>query len=316
MTMRTQRRTSDDRPSLPRRLVASLAGAIVVAAGCGDAATDEGPIVDAGSGAPVVIATTSVWADVVANLTCDGLATVQTVIPIGADAHAFEPSLADRGALESADLIVVNGLGLEEGLDDTIAAVEDGGTPVFRVTDHLALLPGDPHVWFDPTRVAAVLDPLAASLVDDAGLEPARIAPCVEAFRAEVNDLDREIAAMVAAVPTVDRRLVTNHESLTYLADRYGLEIVGTVLPASSTMTEASPARLQALTEQITATGVRAIVVEAQANTDDADTLASRVGDVEVVAIHTESLGPAGSGAETYVDLVRTAAQLITDALT
>ncbi len=76
-------------------------------------------------GRPAIIVTTSIWADVVSNVTC-GEARVETLIPIGSDPHGFEPSLADRKRLEEAVLVVANGLGLEEGLDDTLSAVADG----------------------------------------------------------------------------------------------------------------------------------------------------------------------------------------------
>ena len=106
----------------------------LIAAGCGNDDTDDT------ADLPTVIATTSIWGDVVANVACDGLADVGTLIPPGGDPHAFQPSLNDRGNMESAALIVANGLFLEEGLEDTIDAVEEAGTPVFRVADHVSTI--------------------------------------------------------------------------------------------------------------------------------------------------------------------------------
>ena len=90
--------------------------------------------------ATTIVATTSIWADVAGNIACDGLAEIETVIPIGGDPHSFEPSLQDREVLENADLIVANGLALEESLEDTIDAAEQHGTPVFRFADHMTPL--------------------------------------------------------------------------------------------------------------------------------------------------------------------------------
>ena len=121
------------------RRLALVAGCLLsvvalVAAGCGNDDTDDT------ADLPTVIATTSIWGDVVANVACDGLADVGTLIPPGGDPHAFQPSLSDRGNMESAALIVANGLFLEEGLEDTIDAVEEAGTPVFRVADHVSTI--------------------------------------------------------------------------------------------------------------------------------------------------------------------------------
>ena len=111
-----------------------LAAVALIAGGCGnDDSAESGDV-------PTVIATTSIWADVVANVACDGLAEVSTIIPPGGDPHAFQPSLSDRGRMENAALIVANGLFLEEGLGDTIDAVEEAGTPVFRMTDHVSII--------------------------------------------------------------------------------------------------------------------------------------------------------------------------------
>ncbi len=81
--------------------------------------------------------TTGIWADVVAHVACGGIADVETVIPVGGDPHGFEPSLRDRERMENADLVVANGLGLEVQLEDTLAAVEDSGTPVFEIAEQI-----------------------------------------------------------------------------------------------------------------------------------------------------------------------------------
>ncbi len=295
---------------------------LALAAGaCGD--DDSGLLGDQ----PVVIATTSIWADVVANVACDGAAEVGTVVPIGGDPHGFEPSLADRGEMERAALVVANGLGLEEGLETTIAGAEGDGATVIWMADHIDAIDGvrnadhddegegaDPHVWFDPTRVSAALPVLAERLVE-AGVDSAEVDACLVAYQAELAALDEEIAAMIDALPVDDRRLITNHASLGYFADRYGLEVIGTVIPVPSGLAETSPAQLEALAELIETTGIRAVFAESQHSTDDVDALADRVGDVEVVTLSVGTLGEDGSGADTYVGLLRTNAGLIAEAL-
>ncbi len=126
-------------------------------------------------GGAVVVATTSIWADITANVACDGLADVRTIIPPGGDPHSFEPSLRDRETLDDADLIVANGLSLEESLEDTIDAVESGGVPVLRVGDGLDPIPtaaashDDRHtrptttITATPTRTSGGIRPASPS---------------------------------------------------------------------------------------------------------------------------------------------------------
>jgi zinc/manganese transport system substrate-binding protein len=293
------------------------AGLLAVTACGGD--DDSAAGADAG---PYVVATTGIWADVVGKVACDGTFGVRTLLPTGTDSHAYEPSLGDRRVLDGAALVVANGLGLEERLDDTLDTVEDGGVPVLRIGDHVATLaeedeeghPGaDPHVWFDPTRVSAALPALGDALVA-AGADDQRIGTCVAATQDELADLDAEIADTLAVVPAERRVLVTNHDSLGYFADRYDFTVLGSILPSTSTLTEASPGQLEALGEAIETEGVPAIFAESVSSTADADALAERLG-VDVVVLYTESLGEPGSGAETYADFMRYDAQAIADAL-
>lgn len=308
----------------------------MLAWGCGndDDASD-------GSGAPTVMATTSIWADVVANVACDGMADVVTLIPPGGDAHAFQPSLQDRGRMEDASMIVANGLDLEEGLEDTLEAVEETGTPVFHMADHIETIgfdPGmelevhdeeeeeeeeeedhghegeDPHVWFDPIRVAGALPALAEALVSEAGLDANALDACVADYRGELIALDEEIDTILEPLPHEERLLVTNHDALGYFADRYGFQLVGTVIPGGTSVGSANPAELAELIELIEHTGVSAIFAESSHSSKDAEALGREAG-VQVIALDTGSLGPAGSSSGTYIGYLRTNSQRIAEGL-
>ena len=344
------------------QLAAVLAATALGASACsGDpSAGQSGP--DAAAEVPTILATTGIWADVVANVACGGLASVETIIPIGGDPHGYEPSLQDRARMESAALVVANGLKLEEGLGDTLDAAAESGTPVFEFAEGIEIIPlasesgghgeeeeghdeheeeaghedhededgqheeeeehghghgsgGDPHVWFDPHRVSDALPGLARVLTTEVGLDAAAIEACLASYLAELEAVDAEIAAMVEQLPAGSRKLVTNHEALGYFADRYGFAVIGTVIPTPASMAQASPAQLERLAEIIEHEEINAIFAENLHSVDDVEALASRVGDVEVVTLYTGSLGPAGSGAETYVGFLRTNAELIVDAL-
>ncbi|HCB34101.1 MAG TPA: zinc ABC transporter substrate-binding protein, partial [Acidimicrobiaceae bacterium] len=285
------------------------------------------------AGRPSVVVTTAIWADVVANVACAGEVDVVSLIPAGGDPHVYEPSLADRSRLDRAALVVVNGLGLEAGLDDTLGTVERAGTPVFRLGDHVETRPpaggtggraddrtggragADPHIWFDPVGVAAALPRLADSLVRHAGVDAAAAEACVARYRAELAALDAELAGTFAALAPADRRLVTNHDSLGYLARRYGFEVVGAVIAGTSTLAAADPAHLAELSRRIERDGVPVVFSEVRRSDDDAVALAAQSNGVRVVPLHTDTLGEPGSGADTYVGLLRTDARLIVDAL-
>jgi zinc/manganese transport system substrate-binding protein len=301
---------------IPGRLMSGIIAGLLALTACAGDESSAGA-----GGARYVPATTGIWADVVRDVACDGTFTVRTLLPTGADTHSYEPSLRDRAVLDGSALVVANGLGLEERLDDTLAAVEDDGVPVFRIGDHVATLAGgeddqggaDPHVWFDPTRVSAALPALGDALVA-AGADRRRTRACVGAAQDELAGLDTEVAAILAAVPDDRRVLVTNHDALGYFAERYGFTVLGEILPSTSTLTEASAGQLDELGKAIVAEGVPAIFAESVSSTADADALADRLG-IDVVVLYTESLGKPGSGAETYPDLMRFDARAIAEAL-
>ena len=220
--------------------------------------------------------------------------------------------MRDRGVLGDAALVVANGGGLEALLDDTLDAVADDGTPVLTIFEHVDD-GDDPHVWFDPTLVIEAAPVIGDALVDAGADEPTTSSASTPSRQICTSSM-RSSAKSSSVVPSDERLLVTNHDALGHFAERYDFEILGTVLPGSSTLAEASPAELERLSDEIEAAGVPAIFAEALESTDEATTLADRLG-VEVVTLYTDSLGEEGSGAETYAELMRFDATAIADAL-
>lgn len=317
------------------RTVGVLTLGVLLITACGSDGEQGSDEVDAD--APIVVATMSIWGDIASNVACDGLARVETIIPPGGDPHAFEPSLSDRETMDNADLVVANGLFLEESLIDSIEAVESNGVPVLRLADELDPLPmgeypddhenetdadqeddhggSDPHVWWDPSRVAVAV-PMIADALADAGVDRAALDACAEAYIAELTALDADVTGIVAPLALDERLLVTNHDSLGYFAERYDFEVLGSVIPSSSSLAATSPAELDTLADEIGATGVTAIFADTQTSSTDADALADRIGDIEVVSILTDTLDEPGSDAGTYVGWLRANAQIIVNALT
>jgi zinc/manganese transport system substrate-binding protein len=275
------------------------------------------------------VATTSILGDVVSRVAGES-ATVEVLVPIGADPHSFQASASQAAALREADLVVVNGLGLEEGLNDVIAGAEADGATVVAAASFVDAIPFavvagddageagalDPHIWTDPQRMAEVAVGLGEALAAaDPACAGARRAAAA-AYRQELLDLDAEIEGVLADIPAEQRKLVTNHRSLGYFAARYGFEVVGAIIPGGSTLAEPSPAALAALADTLRREGVRAIFTESTRPAALAEALAGELGEqVAVVGLYTESLGEAGSGAETYVGMQRLNAERIAAAL-
>lgn len=174
----------------------------------------------------------------------------------------------------------------------------------------------DPHFWMDPTRVALAAEAIAEAVIADAGLDRAAVEANTAAFVSEVESVDADVEATLSVLTPDQRRLVTNHEALGYLADRYDLEIIGTIIPTGSTLAEPSAAALDELAETMRTAGVRAIFTENTTPDDLATTLAAEVGgDVTIVQLFTDSVGAEGSGGATWSEMMRTNAQRIAGAL-
>ncbi|HSM01787.1 MAG TPA: metal ABC transporter substrate-binding protein [Acidimicrobiia bacterium] len=298
-------------------LLALLALAAIAPSCAGRGQTDERPL---------VVATTTILGDVVTNVTGDA-ARVEVLMPRNADPHDFEPSSRQAALLAGADLVVANGLGLEEGLEDVLESVAGDGVRVLEVASELDPLPFsveagdpddhddlDPHVWLDPLRMADVARLVARNLHDS---HPSSDwSSRAEAYAEELETAHRRISDTLSTIPPDRRRLVTNHDALGYLAARYGFEVVGVVIPGGSTLAEPGSEELAALVELIDAEGIRAIFADTTEPTALADAIAGEADHlVRVVVLHTGSLGAPGTAADTLIRMLEENARLIAEAL-
>jgi zinc/manganese transport system substrate-binding protein len=290
-----------------RRVVALSLVAVVALTSCGTGETSPS------EEAPSIVVTTTIWGDVVRSIT-RGDATVTVLMPVGVDPHEYEASSSQVASIQTASLVVANGLGLEDRLTDVLDAARNDGANVLTIADKVDPIPFgeavghddtdlDPHVWFDPERVAAgaVLIANALAEIDDSIDWHARAME----YTTELLQADVEIRAELMQVPVGSRKLVTNHDSLGYLADRYGFEVVGTVIPGGATLSSPSSADLAALVAVIDSEGVPAIFAETTEPAVLADAVAAEVGhNVDVIELFTGSLGDESSGASTLIGLL------------
>ncbi len=318
------------------RDAAAMVALAALLAACGPTAGRMTPIPPpvAGSatkveGVPLrVLAAESFLADIVRGVAGDR-APVVSLVPVGVDPHAFQPTPADLRRVANADILVVNGAGLETFLSDLLtAAGEDkpvieaaAGIPLRHLDEgtedeapqgHAA---GDPHLWLDPLLVRRYVANIATGLTAADPDGAATYAANARAYQGELTALDAEIRALLAAVPAERRLLVTNHESLGYFADRYDLRVVGAVVPGFSTSAEPSARQLAQLVDQIVATGTPAIFLESGVNPQLARQLALETGVRVVTDLHTESLTGADGPAPGYLSMMRHNARVIATGL-
>ncbi|MCW4386301.1 zinc ABC transporter substrate-binding protein AztC [Salinibacterium sp. SYSU T00001] len=266
---------------------------------------------------PLIVATTNILGDVVGELVGDR-AEVFTLMPPNADPHSFDVSPADAARMRDAELIVANGLGLEEGLQHHVEAAAADGVEVIEAGDLIEVLAyaeggsagtADPHFWTDPARMLDVVDGLEGPLSEIAGTLDS-------GYRAELVALDAELEEQFAAIPAERRALVTNHHVFGYLAERFDFRVIGAVVPSGTTLAAPSASDFSGLVSAIDEAGVPTIFADSSQPDRLVQVLAEEADrDVRVVALYTESLTEPGGGAATYLEMMRVNAHLITTGL-
>jgi zinc/manganese transport system substrate-binding protein len=293
---------------------------------------------------PTVAVTYSVLASVVRELV-DGVADVVTIVPDGVDPHDFEPSARDVETLTNADFIVANGLHFESGLDSALEQLREAGRPIFYAIDHVTarLISADDdghdhgaehsdehgdehgdskdgavdgdghdhgaidvHLWTSPATLVDMVAPLAAELGTALSVD---FTAAATDLTAALNALDSEILDAMATIPNGE--LVTGHNELGYFAERYGCDLIGTVIPSSTTTAEASAGQLAELKKVIAERSAPVIFTSLGTPRAVAEQIARESG-VKVVELSTHVMGDA----ESYGEFMRRLATTIASALT
>lgn len=274
---------------------------------------------------PLVVVTTNILGDVVSQVVGDE-AEVMVLMKPDADPHSFEISAREAARILSADLIVANGLGLEEGLQRHLDAAVAEGVPTLAAGDVIEVVPydsgdaegaDDPHFWTDPGRMIDVVAAVAESVIDTVpGVDAAAIERHAAAYTAELHALEEEMSSAFGAIPDDSRQLVTNHHVFGYLADRFDFTVVGAIIPGGTTLAAPSASDLRDLVGAINDAGVSTIFAESSQPDRLVQVLASEAGiDVAVVELFTESLSSPGSGADSYLAMMRTNTERIATGL-
>ena len=273
-----------------------------------------------------VVATTTFVGDVVGSIAGDKI-NLKVLLEPGQNPHSFLVSPRDMVSLTEAGLLFVNGFGLEEFLDEllegsdfpgSLVIVSEGISPrVIEVgldeiitSDH----PGvDPHVWLNPNNIKIWVDNIAGALIKMDSGNTDYYLDNADIYLQELEDIDLWIRAELDDIPEENRELVSDHSSLGYFADEYGLRQIGAVIPAMTTEAETSGQQLAVLIETIREQQAKAIFV----SVDFDPTLAQRVSDetgIELVVLYFGSLSD-GPPADTYLNFMRYNIKTIVSAL-
>ncbi|MBZ9753376.1 zinc ABC transporter substrate-binding protein [Deinococcus sp. HMF7604] len=245
---------------------------------------------------------------------------VNVVVPAGGDTHTFQPGTAVVRGLVQSRVLFANGAGLEPWLPKLRSSAPK--VPVKVLTaglklhlaehgaeaghshedDHGAL---DPHAWWDAALAAGYIKNIQAALgaLDPAG--KATYANNAAAYLKALAAADAYARQQFAGVPLARRVLVTNHDSLHYLAERYGLKVVGAVIPGVGTEREPGARELATLAQTMKKAGAHVIFTENTVNARLAQTLARETGARVAPPLYTDALGPKGSSGDTFLKALR-----------
>ncbi|MDW3178784.1 MAG: metal ABC transporter substrate-binding protein [Acidimicrobiia bacterium] len=289
---------------------------------------------------PHIVVSTNIVGNVVSKMVGD-LAEVTVIMPVGSDPHSFQPSAQQVALMTDADALIFNGAGFEENLVGAIEAAAEGGTPTFAAISAVSVLDfgehahahdehddehddedvaednPDPHFFTDPVQMVAAADEIADFLATAVPtLATDEFDASASAYISELESLHDEVSELLAVIPAENRVLITNHEVFAYFAEQYDFEVAGTVIPGGSTSGAASAEGRADLVELIEDEGVPAIFADTSSSSDLSETLVAEVDrEIQIVELFSESLGDSGSGGESYIDMVRTNATRIADAL-
>ncbi len=290
--------------TLPWRAMALclVVAGVVIAAGCSDDNNDG----DGTSTELNVVTTLPLFADIASNIAGDR-ATIDSLLPPGADPHTFEPSPSDVRKIAEADVIFANGLGLEPSLLRAIGANISSDTLLVELAEASiaagvpTLTPDDPHLWLDPAngrQYAAIIrdtlilqDPGGSGTYNDN----------YESYDALLADTAAYMRDIIAAVPPGDRLIIATHDAFGYLARAIEFEVTGFVVPGPGQ--DASPEDISDLITKIEDLGIPAVFTEPQTSVETRvlEQIASDVG-AEVCALYSGALDDT---VRSYVELLR-----------
>lgn len=259
-------------------------------------------------------------ADITQNIAGDRM-TIDSLIPPGMDPHNFEMTPQDRVKIEKSLILIINGAGLEEWLTPILDSIKEEKMVIIASNglntrkssgNHDEI---DPHFWLDPILVIRYVQNIRDGFIQVDPEGRAAYEKNAEEYIQKLSELDAWIKERVAKIPVENRKLVTNHESLGYFADRYDFKIIGAVIPSTTSGSSPSAEELANLVNLIIASGSKAIFIEIESNPQLANQIAGETGIKVIKDLYTHSIPPDSGLSPTYIDMMKHDVQVIVEAL-
>jgi zinc/manganese transport system substrate-binding protein len=249
------------------------------------------------------VATTTHVGDFVRQVAGDRVEVRQILQP-NSDPHEYEPRPSDVRAVAGAAIVVRSGGDLDGWLRSVL---DNAGSSAKTVTliDAIHTRQGaggaDPHWWQNPRNAIIAIAKVRDALITTDPAGRAAYVANADRYLAKLRAIDVAIASCIAKVPTSARKLVTDHDALGYYADRYAIEVIGTVIPALSTQAQASAGAVARLVRTIRAAGVTTIYSESSVDPKLMHAIARDAGARVGPALYADSLGAQGTAGATYI---------------
>jgi zinc/manganese transport system substrate-binding protein len=290
-----------------RRVALALAGAAAVAfllGGCGSSGSSNGKL--------AVVATTTQIGDWTRAVGGDAVDVHQILQP-NTDPHDYEPRPTDVESVAGAKLVFVNGDTLDKWMGKVVS--EAGGSPTVvdlgtKVPVHVAGETSgpeasrfDPHWWQDPVNAEAAVVAIRDALGRADPSHKAQFDRNAAAYLGRLRTLDAGIRSCLGSIPASQRKLVTDHDAFNYFAKRYGIRVVGAVIPSQTTQAQASAGDVAKLDALIKREGVRAVFPESSISPKLAQAIARATGATSNYTLYGDTLGPKGSAGATYLSM-------------
>ena len=288
----------------PALALAALVAVSALAAGCGSSGSGNGQL--------QVVATTTQIGDFVREVGGNAVVVDQILQP-NTDPHEYEPRPSDVAGAAEAKLVFANGDELDSWVDQVVS---DSGSDAEVVDLGAAVperLPGessgaeasryDPHWWHDPRNAEAAVAAIERRLASADPRHRREFQRNARAYLAKLRELDAGIARCMDSVPAARRKLVTDHDAFGYFADRYGIEVIGAIIPSQTTQAQPSAKDLSALAKLIEREHVEAIFPESSLSPKVAEAIANQTGASADYTLYGDTLGPEDSSGATYLTM-------------
>lgn len=287
--------------------LSALGSLLFLAAGIAACGEEEG-----NGGRVRVVTSLELFADFVRHVGGERVK-VTALVPGDADPHTYEPVPSQVVEVAQADVVIINGLGLEEALHNLIENNVASDVPVIEIAEGLPVIAGgdegeghtdeahargNPHLWLDVQNAIRYVEKIRDALVEVDPQSADVYRANAQRYLDELAALDEEIVAATESIPVERRKLVTFHNVFPYFAKRYGFQVVGVVVEAPGR--EPSPEELGQLSDRIRSEGVPVVFSEPQFAGTVLEAVARDAG-VEVRMLLSDSFaGKVGS----YVEMM------------